>query len=273
MTDSAAAALTGVSEAPAEVDNGAMESNAAPWTEGFSEDTQAYISNKGWEDPASLLDSYRNLEKFQGGSKNLVEIPGEDADDSVMGNFFDKLGRPGSPEQYGLELPEGGDKDMLDWFTNTAHMHGLSQKQTQAMYNEFNEMSSSKMENFQHEMKVRNEQEIDGLKKEWGGEFESNLNAGRRAVNALGYTEEALTTLEEKLGTGEMMKLFSQIGSKMGEDAFVGGDTSAGFGVSPAQAQAQIDDLKTDSQFMDRYMSGDKAAVDKMKRLMGQAHG
>ncbi len=269
----AAAALTGVSEAPAEVDNGAQETTNAPWTEGFSEDTQAYVTNKGWENPSSLLDSYRNLEKFQGGSKNLVEIPGEDANDEAMATFFDKLGRPGSPEQYGLELPEGGDADMMNWFTNTAHRYGMSQKQTKAMYNEFNEMSSNRMDNFQHETKLRNEQEIEGLKKEWGAEFDTNLNSGRRAVSALGYTEESLSTLEDKLGTGEMMKLFSQIGSKMGEDAFVGGDASAGFGSSPAQAQAQIAELKGDQQFMDRYLSGDKAAIDKMKRLMGNAHG
>lgn len=42
---------------------------------------------------------------------------------------------------------------------------------------------------------------------------------------------------------------------------------------SPAQAAAQISDLKADQQFMQAYMSGDRAAIDKMQRLMDKAYG
>lgn len=270
----AAAALAPAETAVPEGDNGAAPAaNAPSWTEGFSEDAIGYVQNKGWDSPQSMLESYRNLEKFSGGSKNIVEMPGVDATDDQMANFYDRLGRPSAPDQYGFNVPEGADMDTVNWFGETAHRHGLSQKQANSLFNEWNEMTQSRIENMQHEMKVANEQQLQELKREWGSDYDSNLDAGRRAVAALGYDEQSLSTLEEKMGTGEMMKLFSQIGARMGEDSFISGNESGGgFGTSPAQAQMQINELKSDQQFMNAYMEGDKAAINKMQRLMDMAY-
>jgi len=267
MSEQATAALTAVETAPS--DNGTPSS----WTDSFDEDTLAYVNNKGWEDPTSLLESYRNLEKFQGGAKSLVEVPGEDADASAMAKFFDRLGRPESPDGYGFEVPEGGDETMAKWFGETAHQYGLSTKQAQSIFNEFNQMMGARSEEFEANQRIEAEQSIDSLKREWGRDFDKMLASGQKAVSALGYDEAALSALESKMGTAEMMKLFSAVGAKMGEDAFVDGKTSGGFGTTPAQARVQVSELKADPQFMDRYLSGDKAAIEKMQRLMSTAYG
>ena len=57
-----------------------------------------------------------------------------------------------------------------------------------------------------------------------------------------------------------------------GEDTFAGERGEGGFGTTPAQAKAQIADLKLDKAFMDKYLSGDKDAVGKMSRLMEAAY-
>lgn len=269
MTEGATAALTAVETAPS--DNGSAQTGG--WTDGFNEDTLAYIQNKGWDSPNSLLESYRNLEKFQGGSKNLVEIPGEDADHSALGSYYDRLGRPESPDGYGFEVPEGGDADLANWFGETAHQYGLSAKQANALFNEFNSMMEGRQEEYAANQRIESEQAIDSLRQEWGRDFDKQLAAGQKAVAALGYDEAALSALESKMGTAEMMKLFSAVGAKMGEDTFVDGQTSGSFGTSPAQARVQVSELKADPQFMDRYLSGDKAAIDKMQRLMSVAYG
>ena len=78
MTDSAAALLgdNGAPAAPAAgVQPTAQPSANSVWTAAFDEDTNAYVSNKGWKEPSDLLMSYRNLEKFAGGAKNLLELP------------------------------------------------------------------------------------------------------------------------------------------------------------------------------------------------------
>ena len=270
-----AAALSGVQPAEPAPDAGTPASaESGSWTDGFNEDTLAYVKNKGWENPGSMLESYRNLEKFSGGSKSLVEIPGVDADEETYGKFYDALGRPESSDKYGAQMPDGGDEQMSDWFRQTAYRYGLSDKQMQGVFNDWNEMSTSRVENMQHDQKVQSENEIAELKQEWGRDYDKNVDAGKIAVNALGYDQEALSSLESKMGTAEMLKLFANIGSKMGEDSFVDGNTSdAGFGTTPAAARNEIAELKADSQFMDRYLSGDRAAVDKMQRLMGKAYG
>lgn len=272
--ENAAAALapadTSVEQAAG--NNGATES--ASWTTGLNEDSLAYVQNKGWDSPDKMLQSYRNLEKFAGGAKNLVEIPGIDADETAMGAFYDRLGRPASASEYGLQLPEGGDQDLMDWFGETSHRYGLSQKQVQGLFKEWNDMSMSRLENFQNEQRVQSETDVANLKREWGANYDSMINAGQLAASNLGYDQASLAELEGQMGTANLLKLFATLGSKMGEDSFVtGNERNGGFGTSPAQAKAQIGELRSDKQFMDAYMSGDKSAIAKMQTLMEKAYG
>lgn len=269
MSEEGAAALTAVE--PAGGDNGA---SAGSWLDGMSEDSRAFAENKGWDTPDSALESYRNLEKFAGGNKNLVELPGVDADDEVMANFYDRLGRPEAPDKYGLDVPDGADGELVDWFRSTAHKYGLSEKQAKSIFGEWNEMSTSRLEAMQTQSAEAAEADINALKKEWGQAYDSQIDAGKQAVAALGFDEAKLGEYEEKLGTGEMLRLFAQLGSKMGEDNFVdGGRSDSGFGVTPAAARAELADLKLDQGFMDKYLAGDKDAVAKYTRLMNKAYG
>lgn len=262
-------------------DNGSTDAGAAgvaapqpqSWNTGFDEDTNAYVQNKGWKDPADVLSSYRNLEKFVGGSKNLLEIPGDDADPTKMDEFYNRLGRPESPDNYGIEQVDGLDPEMTDWYKNTAHELGLTDRQAKELFGRWNETVAQKEQAMQQQVIQQQEQDIQLLQKEWGKGYETQVDAGRRAVAALGYDQDKLAHIENALGTAEMMRLFANIGSKMGEDSFAGSERSNGsFGLTPAAARQQISDLKLDSGFMSRYASGDKDAVTKMQRLMESAY-
>jgi hypothetical protein len=252
-------------------------STAAPaaWNAGFDEDTSAYVTSKGWQSPNDLLTSYRNLEKFAGGSKNLLELPGVDADPSAWDAVYNKLGRPASPDKYGLEVPEGGNPELVNWFSNTAHKLGLTDKQAKALYTEWNGMTGSMQEQMMQQMAQQSEKAINDLKSEWGQGFDKMIDSGKRAVRALGLDEGKLSEYESKLGTADMLKLFATLGQKMGEDSFEGGERSGSgaFGLTPALAKQQIADLKMDKQFMSEYIGGNPDAVNKMKRLMEAAHG
>jgi hypothetical protein len=276
MSDTATAALSG--------DNGGTDagatgagSTAAPaaWNSGFDEDTSAYVTSKGWQSPNDLLTSYRNLEKFAGGSKNLLELPGVDADPSAWDSVYNKLGRPASPDKYGLEVPEGGNPELVNWFSNTAHKLGLTDKQAKSLYTEFNGMNGAMQEQMMQQMSQQSEKALNDLKTEWGQGFDKMIDSGKRAVRALGLDEGKLSEYESKLGTGEMLKLFATLGQKMGEDSFEGGERSGSgaFGLTPALAKQQIADLKMDKSFMGEYIGGNPDAVNKMKRLMEAAHG
>lgn len=249
-------------------------SGQAPWYGQADEQTAAYIQNKGWQSPTDLLTSYRNLEKFAGGSKSLLELPGPDADDAAWTQVYDKLGRPTDPEQYGIKPPEGGDPELTDFYKKTAHELGLTTKQAQTLFNKWNETVAGKVQAMQEQMAQESEKAVENLKREWGQAYNQQIDAGRRAVTALGFNEEQLSNYEAKLGTADMLKLFATLGSKMGEPAFEGGErtNATGFGLTPAAAQQQIADLRSDSKFMDAYMSGSKEHVSKMQRLMEAAY-
>lgn len=271
-----AAALLGDNGAPAAPAAGvaptAQPSANSVWTAAFDEDTSAYVSNKGWKEPSDMLMSYRNLEKFAGGAKNLLELPPENATPEQLDAFYSKLGRPADPNEYGLKAPDGGDPAMVEWFKGTAHKLGLSAKQAQSLFTEFNGMSGSMQEKLQSQMAQESEKAIGTLKQEWGQAYDQMIGAGRRAATALGYDAGRLSAIEDKLGTAEMLRLFATLGSKMGEDSFAGERSEGGFGTTPAAAKQQIADLKLDKGFMDKYLSGDKDAVGKLQRLMEAAH-
>jgi len=253
-------------------DNGAVDNGA--WNSGFDEETSAYIGNKGWQGVDDVLSSYRNLEKFVGGSKNLIEMPGMDAGEEAMNDFFNKLGRPETADKYGLDVPDTADAELTDWFRNTAHKYGLTDAQAKGLFGDWNEMSGSRLEQMQSNQEQQAEQAIANLKKEWGQGFDSQIDAGKRAVAALGYDADALNAIEDKLGTADMLKLFASFGSKMSESSFEGGERqgSGSFGLTPAAAQQQLNDLRTDKSFMDQYLSGNKDAVAKYSRLMEAAY-
>jgi len=110
----AGAGAPGAGAAPAGVAPTAQPSPGSVWTAAFDEDTNAYVSNKGWKEPQDLLMSYRNLEKFAGGAKNLLELPPEDASPEQLDAFYTKLGRPASPDEYGIRPPEGADPELTN---------------------------------------------------------------------------------------------------------------------------------------------------------------
>lgn len=272
----ATAALTGDNGgADTGTDTGAADGAQQSWTEGLGEEYSGLVENKGWKGVEDVLSSYSNLEKFAGGSKNLVELPGEDADQTTLDSFYGKLGRPDSPENYTFEIPDGGDQELGGWFKSTAHEAGLSDKQAATLFQKWEEMSSQRVESMEDNIREQGEAAITELKKEWGKGYDSQIDAGKRAVNALGYDEQQLSQMEEKLGTADMLKLFATIGSKMGEDTFEGGESpsNSGFGITPEAARQQIGDLKLDKSFMDKYLSGDKDAIAKMTRLNEAAYG
>jgi len=271
MGDNGAAAAAAPAAAPAAPVTGGAQ---APWYGQADEATAAYIQNKGWDSPIKAIESYRNLEKFAGGSKSLLELPGPDADETKLGEFYGKLGRPADPKEYGIKVPDGGDPALADWFTKTAHANGLTTKQAQGLFNKWQEMSGARMQEFEAQAKQESEKAIAELQREWGQGYEKQIAMGRNAVSALGFDQQKLTEFEARLGTAEMLRLFATLGSKMGEPSFEGVRSAAsGFGTTPAEAQQQLNDLKTDKAFMEQYMAGNAEAVGKFKRLMEQAYG
>lgn len=244
------------------------------WLDSYPEEQRNYIEKKGFKDPTAILKSYTELERYHGGAKNLVEIPNWDAEPDDLNSFYDKLGRPQDPNEYGFKDAEDSafPEDFREFLAKAAHESGLNLKQSKDLFERLNAQQSQMLENQLAEADQRNEQALAELKKQWGSEYDDNIKAGRKAAIALGMDEQSLDELDGLMGSAKLAELFALIGNKMGEGNFIEDGESKGYGQSAASARDQIDDLLADPAFKQAYMSGDRSARRRISELMEKAH-
>jgi hypothetical protein len=234
------------------------------------------VKNKGFNDPKSVLESYRNLEKLRGvPADRLLKLP-EPGDDKGMNEIYEKLGKPATPEGYGFNAKDPNNAGFTNWAKDAFHKLNLSTQQGQELVNQFNEYQGQveAQEKADHTAKVQ--AQVTSLKKEWGGAYQQNLNRAMAAYRQFGIPDAAVDSLEKTMGFDGVMKVFNALGAKVGEHQFVGGDPNQSFGegmiLTPEQANAKIKALKQDGQWVDRYLKKDTKAVAEMERLMRMAN-
>jgi len=240
------------------------------WYQAFPEEVRGLVETKGWQSPVDAIQSYTNLEKFLGADKagrGLV-VPKDDAGADEWSQVYDRLGRPKDPADYKLPVPEGSDGAFAQEAAKTFHELGLTAKQAQQLTEWFNDKSAGAMASQQTETAQSAEMQMNELQQEWGKEFDSNIEAGRRAARQFGVGEEMLSKMEGAIGTKEMLKFFANVGKGMGEDGFVEGGGSGKFGMSPEAARVRINNLKGDASWTAKYLGGDAGAKEELARLM-----
>lgn len=246
------------------------------WMAGLNPEFKGYVENKGFKDPSMIVDSYINLEKFvTGAPKERRLILPEKSDDPQWNEIYTKLGRPEKPDGYKIEVPkEGGDENFAKWARETFHKSNLTAKQAEALAANWNTYATElqKQQVTSQQAKVQAENET--LQKEWGAAFEQNTNVARDAVRKFGMDEATIDRLESALGYAGVMKFFHTLGSKIGEDAFISGDSKPSFGgaLTPHAAQSRIAHLKADEGFTARFAAGDIDALDEMTQLHQMAY-
>lgn len=249
---------------------GGSGNGGSDWTSGLAEDEKGYIANKGFKQPGEVLKAYRELEKTFGAPKERLLIKPEKEDDAAaMGEFYNKLGRPGSPNDYELDLPkEGADKDFTDWAKTAFHKHGLTKKQASELAKDYMGFNANRNDQQVKANGERLENEDKALKKEWGAAYEQNKNIAQRAINVFGIDQAKLEKLEGSLGSAETAKLFQKIGERLGEDKFVSSGGRQGVGaMTPDAARAEIARLRSDPTFVKNFGAGDGEAVKRMNDL------
>lgn len=245
-------------------------SQQSPWYQEFPEDVRGLVETKGWQSPVDAIQSYTNLEKFLGADKagrGLI-LPKDDATADEWGQVYDKLGRPKDAAGYNLPVPDGTDGAFAQEAAGKFHELGLTAKQAQQLTEWFNDKSSGAMSDMQTQQVQSAEQQMSELQKEWGKEFDANIESGRRAARQFGVGEDMLNKMENALGTKDMLKFFSNIGKGVGEDAFIEGSSGGKFGMSPEAARVRVNNLKQDPAWTAKYLGGDANAKAELERLM-----
>lgn len=251
---------------------GTPTTTAPDWTAALNEDTRGYVQTKGFKDPATVLDSYRNLEKLMGAPKErLLKLPEKDDDAQGWGEVYDRLGRPRDAKEYDIKLPEGMQDDKFaQWAKSAFHELGISKKAGDKLAGKWSEYIAGTQKVSVEAQQAKVAEEGTNLKKEWGAAYEQNVNAAKNAAAVFAVKGEIIDKIEGALGFAETMKLFQNIGVKMGEDKFVSGQsrqTDFTGALAPEAARYRIKALQSDPEFVKKYTSGDLSSREEFERL------
>lgn len=246
---------------------------AAPWYGDVQDaEMKGWIENKGFDKqaPMAALTSYRNLEKAFGADKagRTVLLPGDKAEKSELDTFFNKLGRPETPDKYEFQNAENADKGFLDWAKATFHEAGLSGKQAQALLGKYQEFSGGRAEALNAEDQNKIIADNQALRSEWGGAHDQKMAQAKAAAQQFGFTAAEVDALEKQVGFAGVMKRFADIGAKLGEGGMIRPESqSTGFAQTPAQAEAKLAELHADKAWMSSYLSGSKSHLEQEDNL------
>lgn len=180
-------------------------------------DLKAYAESKGYKSAAEAVKAFREAE--------TASAP------------------PAKAEDYKLPVPDGQSdalaKQAAGWF----HEAGISQKAAEAIVTKFNAHVAGINEAAVAEQKQQGEQQMAALRKEWGGEFDANLERGRQALHQFGIPADTVSRMESVVGAAQIMKTFAKIGAALGEGvlnaAGGGGESGGAAPLDPDQARAQ----------------------------------
>lgn len=241
------------------------------WMDALSDEEKAFAGNKAWKTPQHILESYRNLEKHLGAKVRTVP-----ADDDAEGwnKFYNELGRPETPDGYKFDLPEEYNPELVKFYQDAAHKHGLTKKQADGFLMAYMDFENTVREEMAKQQDVKVMAAQQELKQEWGAKYEENLNLALRGAKTLGLEQTEILALENAMGQTKFAKVFQQIGRALCAEDGTPTQTQSGgggFGVrTPAQAQARIDELLGRPDYWEAYSKGDRAKVEEINTLYAQ---
>ena len=256
------------------------DSGESGWMADLPDELHGDASLSRFKDVSSLAKAYKHMESFRGRS---ISIPdSEDVD--AMGDIWDKLGRPESPEDYEYAPPGKIDTGEYNFenqqeFLNQAHENGLTQKQAAFVLDFYNNMafdSINDIQNFQAKTVADN---TTALQKDWGKAYDQNLSLAVRAFDQFATDADRDFLKTNNLDSNPMLiRMFHKVGSMMSEGSFTG-NVSSNHLLSPDVAQTEINAIRNDKghALHEAYHSAEhpnhQKAIQEMEKLYSLAYG
>jgi hypothetical protein len=237
------------------------------WFAGLSEEAvdgglsdRAWIANKAYADLSALVKAARSAEaRMLAGDK--IVIPKEGDAPEVFENFYKAIGRPDAPDGYTITAPEGRELDveLVSAITAAAYKAGTSNTMLEPLVEAFNDVMVQREQQAEAERAAAKDQDVAAVRAEWGEQFSAKVAQCNQAMRMLELSQDDIGALEDAWGTARTFKLLQRLGAGMAEDALIGGGAAVRFGVSPAEAKAELNKIETDPALAKKYREGDAA--------------
>lgn len=256
---------------PGAAGGGGAATPATDWAASFPDDVKPLVQTKGWKNPLDAINSYRNLEKVVGDN---IQRPKPDWDDAKWNDFYKAAGRPEAPDKYEFDLTKV--KDRVDparvgkW-GEIFHKHGLNTKQGKAIMETYINEEMAADEAIKNQQKQELEVGELKLRNEWGNKYEDNVKLAKAGLEKLGPEFVEFVTKSTLGNNPTFIKLLHAIGTRVGEDVAKGLGGAQSFGTTPEAAKAEIEAMKSNKEEMAKFNNGDKATVDKWRKLHAMA--
>ena len=214
-------------------------------TEELNEGRQEEAGTEGWKTaiPSDIRghevfngmekagDVYSKLINLSENSKGTVRIPTENTSDEERSAFNKVMGVPSDITGYTIrpELPENStyDEKMENSFKESALKHGMSADATKGIYQDMFKYVRGEAEATAKIVADNDAKAETELKTSWAGDYDGNSEKANRALSKFG--DDGGVQLLEEAGLKDhpaIKKLFHNIFVKLGDDEFIGGDTT-----------------------------------------------
>ena len=216
-----------------------MTEPVEPTQEGFLDgiDQEYHSAVEPFGNKNELAKGYRELYSKMG---TAVQIPGDESAPEEVSAFYNKIGRPETPEGYDSfkpdEMPEGLPYD--DKFEMTmrgiAHEAGISKSQMTALVKAYNDYQIAIYGDGQNEAKRQALESDKKLQEDWGVDYKPNFEIVERACTELVPDEELRTQFAELIDAKGLRnnaifaRVFLGIGKSMLDDTLTRGTPPKG---------------------------------------------
>jgi hypothetical protein len=140
-----------------------------------------------WQGHIDAMTARKDLEAKL---ENVIPKLPENATDEQKAAFRTAIGVPDTPDAYELDIPEGVpvDEDFMGAFKQWAHKAGLPKDAVKGLSSDYNAYVAQRMA----EADKAREAGMDTIKKEWGTDFDKNVEITRRGEAKLGLSKDWL---------------------------------------------------------------------------------
>jgi len=253
--------------------NNAAGSQVTDWRSQLPKELQDDATIKKFSDVSTLAKSYLNAQKLIGADK--IAVPTKHTTDEEWTAIHRRLGVPEKNTDYAVKFKEGVsvDQKFSEGFRDLAHKVGVLPKQAQALADWFSDVNMGSEQQVATELKRVYEQNVAGLRQEWGNSFELNVSRANKVVNDIGGKDVAKYMMESGAGADKnVIKFLAKIGEQLyGEHKFVEGQGTSAT-MDPKEINAEITKIKMNPAYYDKGHPAQKALVGEMTALFEKLH-
>lgn len=235
-------------------------------------------SNRDWAKSANVkdLDSLAKIARDSQAAlrdSGRIKIPGEGAKPEEVAEFRKAFGVPDDAKGYAMPeiTDEAGNAiplntDLLGGVFEDAHAEGVPKAAMDGLAAKFVQRQLDMAADQDSQMRTA----ADAVVKSWGNQATEKLAAIDRAASALGVSRDEMIGLRNAWGPEKALSVMAKLGEGMAEDVMINGGKGR-FGISGAEAQAEMDKLKANPEFFSKAIQPGTAENARWNRLQNAA--